>query len=366
MRVGVDARALALTRAGIAAYIRGVSLALAQAGNEVCLFTPARVLLGKVDHPLVRIRVLRFPQRRGFLEAIWQDRILPAMLVVDKIDVFLGPRFWIPSGVRIPKCVTIHDLAFKKVTGLMADKSIKKYDSMIAQSAGRADAILCVSKTTRKDVCELYGVDEKKVFVTYNGYDRFYCRIDENESRDIIRKRLGIQRPYLLFTGTIEPRKNLARLIDAFVVGGFHNDFRLVLAGGWGWLSDDVQERVAGAPPGSVIVTGYVDKECLRALYNACSAFVFPSLYEGFGIPVLEAMACGAPVACADNSALAELFSDSAVLFDERSVSDMARGIREALDRGRELAAAGCEKAQHFGWDRCAAETVSVMERLAA
>jgi glycosyltransferase involved in cell wall biosynthesis len=222
-----------------------------------------------------------------------------------------------------------------------------------------------VSAATRDDLVATLDVPAAKVSVVHHGVRPVACLAD-SERRDR-RERLGITQPYVLFVGTVQPRKNLQRLIRAFahvVAAGLPH--RLVIVGRMGWLTEPIRAEVVALDlTDRIHFAGYVPDDDLPALYCGADAFAFPSLYEGFGMPVLEALACGVPVVASDTTSLPEIVGDAGVLIDpldEAAIGDaLVRVLADASLRAR-LAVAGPERAAHFSWERCARETLAVLE----
>jgi glycosyltransferase involved in cell wall biosynthesis len=229
-----------------------------------------------------------------------------------------------------------------------------------------ADVIITPSESVRVDVCELLKTNPGKVFAIPEAARACFKPLSFAETANT-RSRLGIGDDFLLTVGTLEPRKNLSVLISALAELARErpeNTTQLVIAGGRGWLSNPLFEAIEKSPARDrVVLTGYLHDHDLQALYSSCRAFVYPSIDEGFGLPPLEAMACGAAVISSRIPALEETTGAAALLFDPQSVSELTRNILELLDNEnarRELAAAGRRRAAEFSWDRTAQQTLQV------
>jgi glycosyltransferase involved in cell wall biosynthesis len=227
--------------------------------------------------------------------------------------------------------------------------------------------LIADSYATRDDLVRLYGAANEQITVAHLGVDPDLGPVRDAERLARVRQQYGIAGDYVLYVGTLQPRKNLVRLIEAFgTLPG--RGLSLVLAGKAGWLSDEILTRARDPGlAGRVIVTGYVDEADLDALYSGATLFCMPSLYEGFCMPVLEAMACGTPVVCSDTSSLPEVVGDAALTFDPQDVSDMARAMAclladEALRA--QCVARGRARAAHFTWGACARTVMQVLERV--
>jgi glycosyltransferase involved in cell wall biosynthesis len=273
---------------------------------------------------------------------VWFEQVtLPRMLRRERAALVHATNCFLPLRRPCPGVVTIHDLAFEAHPGDFARKTAAKYRYFAPRAARGAERVICVSEYTAGDVVRRYGVDPERIRVVPNA-----------PSLAIGGGPVGGGQPYLLAVGDLRAKKNLNRLIDAWrVLGSGH---RLVLAG---------LGEMQGLPAG-VEAVGYLDDERLDALMRGADVLVHPSLYEGFGLVVLEAMARGVPVAAADATALPETGGDAAVYFDPLDVKAMARAIREALDARDDLAERGRARAAQFSWRRTAEETAAVYREL--
>jgi glycosyltransferase involved in cell wall biosynthesis len=268
-----------------------------------------------------------------------------------------------PAGPGQRLVVTVHDVAFRVFPSLFPPAWRALFRTGLRRAARRADAIIAVSRSTATDLVRLARVDPGQLHVVPLASSLPAWDSDP----DPILDRMKVPRPYLLFVGTLEPRKNLVRLIRAYRRTAVRFPHALVLAGPLGWRSKRLHRELAVPGPGRIVVTGAVPAEVLDALYRGADAFVYPSLYEGFGLPVLEAMARGVPTLIADAASLPEVAGQAALSVDPRSVRTIAQGIERLLD-DRELAArlgdAGRDRAALFSWEQTARMTLKVYEQL--
>ena len=266
----------------------------------------------------------------------------------------------------IPAVLTVHDLIFRHLPAHHKPLNRWYLNLTMPLYCRRADHIIAVSENTRRDLVTTYGLPLEKVTVILEAADpRFYPRSEEMVTA--ARKRYGLPPRYLLFVGTIEPRKNLPRLLAAFET--IHADGLadgLVIVGRPGWLYDSFFAALEASPVrDAVVLPGYVADEDLPAVYTGAQALVFPSLYEGFGLPVLEAMACGTPVVTSRGSSIPEVGGDAALYFDPTSVGEMVEAIRDMLGdpaTGEEKRERGLARAAQFSWQRVATETWDVYD----
>jgi glycosyltransferase involved in cell wall biosynthesis len=291
---------------------------------------------------------------------VWQRlRVpLPVEWWTGPHDVFYSPDFVLPPTSARKKVLTVHDLSFRRVPET-AVPNLKWYlEGAVPRAVNRADLILADSETTRNDLIELFHAPPDRVQTLYSGVESFFCRVTDPARLEAIKSRYGLNRPFILNVGTLEPRKNLVRLIEAFSRLRTR-DLDLVVAGGRGWMFQDILEAPAQfGVADRVRFTGFVPDPDLSALYSLATLFVYPSLYEGFGLPVLEALACGAPVITSNTSSMPEVAGDAAALVDPRNMEELcAQMDRLVSDEGlrRQMTARGFKQAARFSW-RASAE----------
>jgi glycosyltransferase involved in cell wall biosynthesis len=306
----------------------------------------------------------------------WEQTRLPGALSRLGIDVLHSTHHTLPlRPVRTKRVVTIHDVTFFRIPDRYPPARRAYMQTMTRLSARVADAIIVPSEAARDDVVRLLRVDPTKVTVVYEAAAERYRPASSDECARV-RARYGVAAPFVLSVGTLEPGKNRSRLIRAmhelWSEGLTH---KLLIAGQPGWRHDNEETLVEELqiPHDRVIFAGYVPDDDLPAIYTACDAFAFPSLYEGFGLPVLEAMACGAPVVTSDVSATAAVAGTAAaggpaaVLVDPHSVASIRDGLRRVLTDDalrRHLKSFGRARAAQFSWRRAADETFAVYERV--
>ncbi len=302
--------------------------------------------------------------------AAWTQTRFAWELLKDNPDVLFMPIQQLPI-LRRPRMKTvavIHDLAFHEYGPQFRTKDWLLLQTFSAQVAREADAIIAVSEATKQDIKKYYG-REKSVHVVHHGIDYSRFRIfSDAEKKDglkkIQKKYPDIKKPYLLFVGQIQPRKNIERLVEAFELVQ-DLGLQLVIAGGHGWNNKEIYNRIEHSSAGKrIVVTGAVPDELLPILYANAEAFILPSLQEGFGIPLIEAAACGTPVITSNCSSMKEIMEHAGVLVDPLSSQSIADGIRYALKNISEIARACIERSQQFSWDHTAAETLRIIKEV--
>jgi glycosyltransferase involved in cell wall biosynthesis len=303
---------------------------------------------------------------------LWTQGGLALEVLKNPPDILFIPAHTIPL-IRRPSLktvVTIHDVGFQKFLEQYQRRWWRLYGGRISNFAARAAShVIAVSESTKKDLIEKLDVSPEKISVIYEGVDHTKFKVQSSKFKvDEARRKYSIDRDYLLFVGTIQPRKNLVRLIEAFsaLKSRFPN-IDMLIVGKRGWLTEEIYAAPQKFGVGErVKFMSYLPTEDIISLMSEAKAFVFPSLYEGFGLVVLEAMACGCPVVTSNMSSLPEVVGEAGVLVDPYSVKDIARGIKDVLMlnevQHRNLVAEGLKQAKKFTWERAAQETIEVFE----
>ncbi|MGH2531906.1 MAG: glycosyltransferase family 4 protein [Thermomicrobiales bacterium] len=373
MRIGVNALLLGsqsgYRRSGVSRYIDRLVRALPAALNGDDTLT---VFVGRdaeASHgPRIGYRRSWWPVERPEARLPWEHLALPLETRRAKIDLFHGTVNVVPRGLRCHSVVTVHDLAFLRWPDQVTRRRHRYLAGELRGSLGRARRIIAVSEATKADLVEMLGVDPSRVAVTPLGVDERFRPV-EGDAWEEFREARGIVRPFVLSVGTLEPRKNLPALLRAFATLTREIPHDLVLVGGEGWLTEEIHHTMQTPKlAGRVRLTGFVEDDDLPAWYGAADCFAFPSLYEGFGLPVLEAMASGVPVVTSNLSSLPEVAGDAALLVDPDDVKAIADGIRLVVTDSAfaaTLRRAGTERAAEFTWERTAALTATVYREVA-
>jgi glycosyltransferase involved in cell wall biosynthesis len=356
MRIVVDVSPLSHPRTGIGNYIRGTLAGLVEAAagaHEVIAFAPTslqgpRRIRAALEGVPVETRLVPLPASHA-LRTAWSRLGRPAVeRLAGGLDVFHFSDWMYPAQRRGVRATTIHDLVPIRHPEWCTARTRSMHGHKYANAARTCDLIVANSRYTADDVAATLGVPQERLLVAHPGVDERFTAA--GPARD-----LG--RPYVLGLGTLEPRKNLARLVEAW--RRLDDDLVLALGGGEGWGAQD------GLEDAGLIRLGYVAHEDVPALYRGAAVFVYPSLFEGFGMPVVEAMACGTPVVASAHPSLDEACGDAAVRVDPHEPDAVAAGIREALSRREELVPRGLEHARRFTWRAAGAAILRAYEAAA-
>lgn len=376
MRVAIGALAVRSTAHGVGRYVTNLAAAMAREFQDwelVVFATRANrtvIAAALVASPNVRIVVARPPR---FLRPAWEQVVLPYRLRALRIDVYLGPVFVVPMAKVCPQVVVVHDLTFFRTPDVHSTIKRTYFRAAIPLSLHRADGVIGVSESTSRDIRSQFPWAAHKLATITEGVDRALFRPMPDQEARAIAKRIGIVPPFIFSLGVLEPRKNLERLIAAF--GRIRNtdEYRgqLVIAGserlGWGQggLADVANRAGVGE---QVRFVGQIDDATAVALMNLCDVFAYVPLYEGFGLPVLEALACGARVVTSNVSSLPEVAGDSAQYVDPEDVDSIARGLLTELNNtGSEITrvSRATARAARFSWDDAARKTGLLLGRVA-
>jgi glycosyltransferase involved in cell wall biosynthesis len=370
MHIGIDASRVDVThRTGTERYSYELlaALALIDHRTRYTLYTNGLPAVLPPLRPNFALRSLPAPR-------LWTYTRLALEMARHPPDLLFVPAHVLPPLHPPRSVVTLHDLGYLAFPETHTRARRLELHLTTLWSARTASRVIAVSAATRADLIRRYRIAPDKISVVHHGLAPAFQPVHDPARLAAVRARYGLgSAPYLLYIGTVQPRKNLARLIDAFAQVARSNQQkpapadtpRLVLAGQRGWLSTQIEARAAAAGLGGLVhFTGYVDDADLPALLSGALAFVFPSLYEGFGMPVLEAMACGTPVLTSTTSSLPEVAGDAALLVDPHSTRAIAEGLARMLtDAGLRdhLRTRGIAQAARFSWERCARETRRVL-----
>lgn len=368
MRIGLDGIPLVELKTGVGHYTFELARSLAKLSpaDEFELITPVRpqTLEDETeDHwpgNLGLVRPFVHP-----LRVRWWTVGLPLYLSYSGLTLFHGTNYDLPLWGASVRVVTFHDLSLLLYPETHEARLVERGRRRLPLIAHKASVIITPSESVRREVSEHLHVSAEKIVAIPEAARSFFRPLPFEETLET-RKRLGVEDDFLLFVGTIEPRKNLMTLVRALEDALRSTDLRpqLVIAGRRGWLSDELFSYIDRAGLQERIrFTGYVTESELRALYSSCLISIYPSLYEGFGLPTLEAMACGAPVITSRIPSMEETVSDAALLFNPESVNELAEAIARLLkneSERRALSEAGKRRAAQFSWEKTARATLNV------
>jgi glycosyltransferase involved in cell wall biosynthesis len=358
MRIGFDVTPLCVPQSGVGTYTSNLLDHLEQCADDQIL---------PLTHRPWHIDASRSPNGHvpffRLNKTVWMQTVLPRQLARLGLDVCHFTNAVAPLWTPCPSVVTIHDMTLWLFPELHGRRRLLAMRPVIPLAARRAAAIITVSHSAKRDIVSILGVPEHKVHVVYEAPAPFFRVLERDPKLEAIREHHELPERFVLHVGTIEPRKNLVRLLEAFAqfrrdTGESHT---LILVGQRGWRDEAVFSAAERLALGNAVrFLGYVSPDTLVALYNLADAVAFPSLYEGFGLPVVEAIVCGTPVVASANGSLAEIAGDAAEFVNPMDVESIAAGLQRVLvDRTRhvELRTKGLARASLFSWGQAAIQT---------
>jgi glycosyltransferase involved in cell wall biosynthesis len=369
MRIGLDGMPLAQPKTGVGIYTLELATALAGLAPrdtfEVVSPLPYQGSIPTQTKPANLSFVYSKPSVIG---RRWWTFGLPSYFRGNPMDLFHGTNYEVPLRASVPSVITIHDLSLLLHSNTHDARAVRRARLKLPLMTRKASCIITDSEQVRREVCEHLKVHPDRVFAVPLAPRSNFVRLLSDETIET-RRRLGVADDFMLFVGTVEPRKNLRTLLQAVerIVRTTELRPRLVVAGPMGWKLDQFMFELSKSPIRELVqLTGYVSDEDLRALYSSCRVFVYPSIYEGFGLPPLEAMACGAPVVASRVPSVAGA-NGGVRLIDPLDVEDLAGNIVELLrdDSARQsLSVAGPQHASKFSWPRTAAATLEIYQNV--
>jgi glycosyltransferase involved in cell wall biosynthesis len=387
MKIGIDARTILNPEKGDAIGVGHYTYQLIRhlleidQENEYVLFFDFRVRekdVKKFTKLNVKIKFYPFSDYKKYLPGAYNEILGTATLAREKLDIIhsTSPSSRIPTSYRGKTVVTVHDLASYKVPDIFPGFKVARYKATMNLMVSKADKIIAVSNSTKKDLCDIFGCPENKVSVIYSGFDKRLFE-ESKVSREKVLEKYGINndKKYILFLGTLEPVKNLTRLFEAYKIfkdkcarGNENCQHKLVIAGKKGWLGKEYRQAVKDLGIAKdVIFTGYVIGDELVPLFKNADFFVMPSLYEGFGTTVLEAFATGTPAIVSNVSSVPEIAGDAALLINPLNVQEIAEAmIKLATDDKLkyDLRQKGFRQVEKFDWKKCAKETLELYKSI--
>ena len=381
MNIGISIEHLHGKKTGVGQYGFNLALNLAKIdkNNKYFLFSPSPLDKGDLGRlsGYSNVEILdRNPLERSIrndviLIPLWLHVYLPYLCKKSGVDLYFNTgSIWplYPFRFAEHQAVFIHDVIPLLFPECYYRHTRYYYRLSRAIHLKTYDTILVNSETTKRDLAMHLRVPEEQIQVTLLAADHRFVRIDDISKNQRVREKYGLPELYLLFTGTLEPRKNIIRLLEAYKDSQARDILKLVITGKRGWLYEEVFETIKKLNlQEEVIFTGFVTDDDLPSIYSMAKAFVYPSLYEGFGLPVLEAMACGVPVITSDVRALREVTGDAAILVDPQNVEALAKSIDEVVfsteQNYKRLSKASVARATNFTWERTAQQTLEAILR---
>lgn len=363
MRIGFDITALSVAQSGVGTYTANLYEHLSRLGVEIVPLThyPATYRWSDNGHNGGRPRVLN--------KTLWMQAVLPLSIAHLDLDVChftnnVGP-IWSPR----PTVLTLHDMTLWLLPEYHTIRRIASMRPIIPLAARRAAAIITVSESAKADIVRVLGLPPEKIHVIYEAPSPRFHRLPDSAALEAVRRRYDLPERFVLHVGTLEPRKNIIRLLEAFALLRQTDriDHQLVLVGNQGWFYGKIFAAIEQFGLRSCVqFAGYVPLDDLVAFYNLADALIFPSLYEGFGLPVIEAMACGTPVVTTTCGSLREIAEGAAIFVEPTETESIADGLRWILADGdlrADLRQRGLERARRFSWEQAARQTFQVYQQ---
>ena len=374
-RIYIEASSFYGKRSGVGRYGLCVAEALfgLRPADHFTLFSflrPGRKLHVDFDLPSnTRRKYIRWFPGRAFSLLMRKGISLPLELFgAWRADVVIFPNFiaW-ASITRKKRISVVHDIAFEFYPQYIQAKNLAYLKTQLSKSLRRSDRIVAVSEATKRDIVEHYQIPESKISVVYNAVDTDHFNPTASERTSVVLQARHIPEKYVLFVGNVEPRKNVEGLLQAYAESYPSHGLALVIAGSKGWNDHGIKQRLHKLKNLPIYRTGFVDDDELAALYAGAVAFVYPSFYEGFGIPCLEAMACGCPVITSNTSSLPEIVGSAGLLIDPNDTAAITKAIiRVSSDvkLRNKLTEAGLKQAMKFTWQESAKQLSNVIDSL--
>jgi len=371
MRIGIDATALPPQPVGAGNYIIQLIRALAagEFDNQLVIFAQQKGprLINLQSGSSIEWQIVEDSSPGSRL--IWEQTVLPSLAQKTKIDLLHSLHYTKPLRLTCASVVTFHDMTYYLYPHLHTRTRRLVFPTAMRFSAKQADALITVSESTREDAIRLLEIDPKKIFTTQLGVDPSFTVLDNNDAELRVISKYSLPEKFILYLGTIEPRKNLPVLIKSYKpLADDGTDYKLVLVGKYGWMYQEVLDLIDDLElQDMVCLTGYVSQEDLPVVYNLASLFVYPTIYEGFGLPALEAMACGVPVITTRVASLPEIVGDAGLLIPVNDTEALYKAMSQVLEDTalrEKLIHDGLARSKLFSWERTAQLTQQVYKKV--
>jgi len=369
MKIGIDIRTINKPKSGVGYYVTNLLKEFAEVDYncQYCLISnEGTEEWASINTPKFQNYVTWISNENHIIGDLWESLYLPFFLKNGGVDVFHGPAFMIPllQKKKVRMVVTIHDIVAYLMPNTVPLKYAKYMQLLIKLVAMRADKIITPSTSTKNDLMNYLNITDSKIQVIHEGVSTKFKPLSSEKDHSYLQKKFGIKNQYMLFIGNLEPRKNIIRLMLAYdqARDKLNGNWQLVICGKKGWLYKEILETYNKLKRnGDIVLTNYVNEVDLLELYRGADIFAFPTLYEGFGLPPLEAMASGVPVLTSNVSSLPEIVGDAALLVDPTSVDQISQGlVKLALSESlrKNLREKGIRQASKFSWKKTAKETM--------
>ncbi len=375
MHIAIDGKRYFLNSSGLGRYSRNLVNSLLSLEHKeeffITLFRPkGRVKFDAPSYPQLKLITAKYFLPGDIGNGFWRFVKLPELINAKRYSLFHGPSHVLPGRVKCPTIVTMLDLIFLRFPRYFPMWDRNYYKIMFKKSAHRADHIISISKVTKADLINFFGVDEDKVSVVYPALDDLFTPLVEHQLEEV-KEKFGLPEYYILYVGNIEPRKNILRLAQAFDYlvssGRISEEVQLLIVGQKGWFYKDIFAGINALPNREKITfMGPVFGQNLAGIYQMARVMAYPSMFEGFGYPVLEAMRLGAPVLTSRVSSLPEAGGDAAFLIEPESIDDIASGLEKLINDEslrEDLIQRGYKHAQRFTAEKMARQTMAIYKR---
>ena len=375
--IGIDVTSALSQGAGIGRYTRELVRAVVREEENFKYTLISAKISGQLPVKQSLLESTKITHKQIPISEQWLYRIwyrlklpLPLQLFAGHLDLFHSPDFVLPPLMpEIPSLLTVHDLSFIFFPETFPSNLVNYLNNIVPWSIRRATHILADSESTKRDLVNQWNVSGEKVSVLYSGVGENFRPVSDSRLVQAVRKKYKLgEGPYLITVGTVQPRKNYRMLIRAFRHVAEKYPHQLIIAGGEGWLTEEIKHEVDKQRLGTrVNFLGFVDDSDLPALYSGATIFLFPSLYEGFGLPILEAMACGVPVIASDVSSMPEVVGDAGLLLSPTQEDDWAEAIMKLINEPAyrtTLVGAGFRRSRKFSWSRSARQLLAIYRKL--
>lgn len=373
MRIAIDTLSAKSLYHGMGIYIFNLlkHIMSIDNNNKFIIYKKPEVFSGLFLNDNDRVQIRNINKNR-LARISWEYAMLPKILKKEKIDVFWGPSNFLPITKTCKYVVTIHDLSSFTYAQAYPWLRRKYYQYNIKQAVKRADFIITDSEFSKQDIIKYFRVPQEKIRVIYCGIDAFFKKVTANDTLEKVKKKYQLPDEFILTLSVLEPKKNTERLLQAYsqLIQQKKNLPKLVIGGSkkYGWKNEKIFLLVDALKlTNSIVFTDFIEYEDLVCIYSMAKLFILPSLYEGFGLPVVEAMACGTPVITSNTSSLPEVVGNAAVLVNPYNINDIANAIDIVLNdenKQKEMIKKGYENVKRFKWEKSAKELIAVFEEI--